>query len=199
MARSLCFLLLLLPACATPLALGDLATLRGVRPHAAPVKEASARIPVALVGDWAVPGDDSRLRFDSGGRLFIVQSLPFTLEGQTLKRGLETYTRVRGTAGLPGVWRAQFPEGEWLEMTLGAAGFYEFAWHDGLRGTGSAIVEGDQLTIVEHRADIACEGTTMQLRPPGAEPYLAQWSVAGDELTLTLADGPHTWRRVLPY
>jgi len=197
MVRPLGCLLLLFTACATPLG-GDLRTLTGVRPHATPPRESA--VPLALTGDWAEPGQTYRFRFDSGGRLFVVQSLPYTVDAQTLRRGAETYTRTAGTAGLPGVWRTSFPEGEWLELTLGAGGFYEAVWNDGLRSTGAAIVEGEQLTIVEHRADFECHGQTLHFRPASGEPpSTAKWSVSGDELTLTFADGPHTWRRIKPY
>lgn len=195
MVKALCVLLLLIPACATPLG-GDLSSLRGVRPHPAPAAE---RVPPELVGDWAATGETWRIRFDSSGRFSVVQSMPFTVDAQTLERGPEKYTRMAGTAGLPGVWRTSFSEGEWLEMTLGAGGFYEYAWNDGLRGAGTAIVEGEQLTIVEHRAHFECHGQTIHFKPQSGEPFLARWSVAGDELTLTLADGPHALRRVMPW
>jgi hypothetical protein len=197
MARVLRVFLIFFTACATPLG-GNLTALKGIRPHEAPTKE--ARVPPVLVGDWATPGDSTRLRFDSGGRLSAVQSFPFTLDGPTLRRGPETYTRLAGSGGLPGVWRTSFSEGEWLEMTLGAGGFCEFLWSDGMRGTASAVVEGEQLTIIDHHADFECDGQTLHIRPAkGEPPFSVRWSVVGDELTLTMSDGPHTWKRTSLY
>lgn len=187
---------LLLEACATS-RLGTASELQRIRPHLAPTREAP--VPAALVGDWARPGQ--RIRFDSGGRLFQVESLPFTLDGDTLVRGPEKYTRRAGTSGaLAGVWRTSFPEGEWLELTFGAGAFYEFAWNDGLRGAGSVVVEGDQLTIVEHRADVIATGQTLLIRVADrTTEYAASWAIVGDELTLTFADGPVVYRRVALY
>jgi hypothetical protein len=158
--------------------------LTGSRGYAARVPAVSAAIPLGLAGDWESQGH--RFRFNNDGAYSLVASLSYTVEGDTLRLSSETYERRAGADGLQGVWRTTFGEGEWLDITFGPYGFYSYVWFDDLSGGGYYEATVDEVTVVEQRARVSCEGDSITFTNADGE-QSGTFTLAGDTLTVDMS------------
>jgi len=150
--------------------------------HAGRTKSLSS-LPADLVGDWESGGIRYRFHGDGTYSLYVPQN--YSIDNDvTLNYSGETYSRVNGSTGLPGVWRLEFGSGERLDVTLGFYSFYSFLWNNGDTGGGYYSATDDELALIEKRATVECVGDQITFTSPnGTE--AGTFVITNDVLVIT--------------
>lgn len=155
----------------------------------------SFSIPKQIVGDWL--GVDKEVRFNQDGYFSWIITEQYSItNNNVLQFRNETYERRSGTTGLNGTWRTTLSGGEWLDLTFARYNFYAFEWNDGLIGGGYYSVNHNELTLIERRGSFSCSENTITFIYLDGNPYVAEFSIVGDTLTIKFPSQTDVYTRI---
>jgi hypothetical protein len=150
-------------------------------------------VPQVLLGDWA--SDGGRYRFSPDGSYSIVSVQPYSVQGDQLQIGGESYTRRSGGPGLAGTWRTIPAASQWLDVVFGPYAYYGFQWDDGTAGGGYYLADGTAVAIIEQRARFECVGNGITFVTDSGV-FQGTFAIAGDNLTIQFPGQTSNYTRI---